>query len=68
MVFLVREDLKLGAGKIAAQVAHAAVGLFDEISQNGLPYYEQALEYWHEFGAKKNSSASEGYRRIKASS
>jgi PTH2 family peptidyl-tRNA hydrolase len=53
MVFLVREDLKLGAGKIAAQVAHAAVSLYDEICENGKPYYRQALENWNEFGAKK---------------
>jgi PTH2 family peptidyl-tRNA hydrolase len=53
MVFLVREDLKLGAGKIAAQVAHAAVGLYEDINDKGKPYYKQALDYWNEFGAKK---------------
>jgi PTH2 family peptidyl-tRNA hydrolase len=53
MVFLVREDLKLGAGKIAAQVAHAAVGLYSEITLEGKSYYQQALEHWDEFGAKK---------------
>ena len=53
MVFLVREDLKLGAGKIAAQVAHAAVSLYDEITQEGTSYYQQALDHWNEYGAKK---------------
>jgi PTH2 family peptidyl-tRNA hydrolase len=53
MVFLVREDLKLGAGKIAAQVAHAAVGLCEKINDKGKAYYRQALEHWNEFGAKK---------------
>ena len=53
MVFLVREDLKLGAGKIAAQVAHAAVGLVEKINDKGKSYYKQALEHWSEFGAKK---------------
>ena len=53
MVFLVREDLKLGAGKIAAQVAHAAVSLYDDISLEGTGYYQQALEHWNEYGAKK---------------
>lgn len=53
MVFLVREDLKMGAGKIAAQVAHAAVCLFDDITNEGDEFHQTALEYWSEFGAKK---------------
>ena len=53
MVFLVRDDLKMGAGKIAAQVAHAAVGLFDDITSGDDDYHQQALDFWNEFGAKK---------------
>lgn len=53
MVFLVRDDLKLGAGKIAAQVAHAAVGLVEKITEKGKPYYKKAYSHWSEFGAKK---------------
>ena len=53
MVFLVREDLKMGAGKIAAQVAHAAVGLFDEITSGKDEFHQKALDYWTEYGAKK---------------
>lgn len=53
MVFLVRKDLKMGVGKIGAQVAHAAVGLCYEIMQGNSIYHQKALEYWNEFGAKK---------------
>ena len=53
MVFCVRDDLKMGAGKIAAQVAHAAVGLFDDITSGKDEYHKQALFYWCDFGAKK---------------
>ena len=53
MVFLVREDLKMGKGKIAAQVAHAAVGLFDDIISGNNDYQQSALDYWNTFGAKK---------------
>ncbi len=53
MVFLVRQDLGMGKGKIAAQVAHAAVGLFDDIISGKNEYQQSALEYWNTFGAKK---------------
>ncbi|PKA65336.1 peptidyl-tRNA hydrolase, PTH2 family [Apostasia shenzhenica] len=33
MVFVVRQDLKMGAGKIASQCAHAATGLYAELLQ-----------------------------------
>lgn len=33
MVLLVRDDLKMGKGKIAAQAAHAAVGGYQEAKE-----------------------------------
>jgi PTH2 family peptidyl-tRNA hydrolase len=53
MVFLVREDLKMGTGKIGAQVAHAAVGLFSKISTKGKQHQKKILKAWDEFGSKK---------------
>jgi PTH2 family peptidyl-tRNA hydrolase len=32
MVFLVRMDLKMGLGKMAAQVAHATLGAFKQLT------------------------------------
>ena len=53
MVFLVRQDLKMGAGKIAAQVAHAAIGLYDNIFEGDNDYEKNALDFWFNFGQKK---------------
>ena len=53
MVFLVRQDLKMGAGKIAAQVAHAAIGLYDEIFEGDNIYQKNALDHWFNLGQKK---------------
>ena len=53
MVFLVRQDLKMGAGKIAAQVAHAAIGLYDDILEGENIYQKTALNSWFNFGQKK---------------
>ena len=53
MVFLVRQDLKMGAGKIAAQVAHAAIGLYDDILEGENIYQKTALNNWFNYGQKK---------------
>jgi len=49
MVFLVRGDLRMGKGKTAAQVAHAAVELY----KKALREQPEALEEWERGGAKK---------------
>ena len=53
MVFLVRQDLKMKAGKIAAQVAHAAIGLYDDIIFGNDIYKKEALDFWVNYGQKK---------------
>ena len=53
MVFLVRQDLKMGAGKIAAQVAHEAIGLYDDIFEGDNNYQKSALDCWFNLGQKK---------------
>ena len=53
MVFLVRQDLKMKAGKIAAQVAHAAIGLYDDIIFGNNKYQQEALDFWVDYGQKK---------------
>ncbi|CAN6341351.1 unnamed protein product [Urochloa humidicola] len=49
MVLVVRQDLKMGAGKIASQCAHAATGLYAELmsSNRGL------LRQWEQLGQAK---------------
>lgn len=55
MIFLVRTDLKMGLGKIAAQVAHATLKAYKQMvaraSQNDFDFI--ALEEWKEMGQKK---------------
>ena len=53
MVFLVRQDLKMKGGKIAAQVAHAALGLYDDIIFGNNKYQQEALDFWVNYGQKK---------------
>jgi peptidyl-tRNA hydrolase, PTH2 family len=49
MVLVVRNDLKMGKGKIAAQCGHAAVGAY-ETAQRKLP---QIVRRWQNSGCAK---------------
>ncbi|XP_020680171.1 probable peptidyl-tRNA hydrolase 2 isoform X3 [Dendrobium catenatum] len=49
MVLVVRQDLKMGAGKIASQCAHAATGMYAELLQSHL----SLLRQWEQCGQAK---------------
>jgi len=49
MVFVVRQDLKMGGGKIASQCAHAAVGIYNEL----LTKQRVLLRRWEDCGQPK---------------
>lgn len=49
MVFVVRQDLKMGTGKIASQCAHAAVGIYEELMQS----QRYLLQKWEQCGQPK---------------
>uniref|UniRef100_A0A182VQB6 peptidyl-tRNA hydrolase n=1 Tax=Anopheles minimus TaxID=112268 RepID=A0A182VQB6_9DIPT len=49
MVLVVRNDLKMGKGKIAAQCGHAAVGAFE----NGIRNTPAAIRKWQNMGQAK---------------
>ncbi|KAJ3640944.1 hypothetical protein Zmor_027476 [Zophobas morio] len=51
MSFVVNTALKMGVGKVAAQVAHACLGLYREMRITGEK--EDALNEWDYFGEKK---------------
>lgn len=52
MVFVVNSELSMGVGKIAAQVAHAALGLHRILLQFQSKYGESLLN-WNEYGETK---------------
>ncbi|MFH1623196.1 MAG: peptidyl-tRNA hydrolase Pth2 [Candidatus Aenigmatarchaeota archaeon] len=54
---VVRKDLKLGAGKLAAQVAHASVGSMKKACRS-------AVEAWEDEGAKKVVLKIDGIARL----
>ncbi|XP_052209126.1 uncharacterized protein LOC127812668 isoform X2 [Diospyros lotus] len=49
MVLVVRQDLKMGAGKIASQCAHAATGMYSELMQSN----RSLLRQWELCGQPK---------------
>ncbi|CAG9857162.1 unnamed protein product [Phyllotreta striolata] len=49
MTFVVNSSLKMGVGKIAAQVGHACLGLFREL----MTIRQEELDIWEQFGEKK---------------
>ncbi|EGR28391.1 peptidyl-tRNA hydrolase, putative [Ichthyophthirius multifiliis] len=51
MVFLVRMDLKMGVGKIAAQTGHAVLGAYQQLEQT--QETESLLSGWEESGCPK---------------
>ncbi|KAJ6628246.1 hypothetical protein lerEdw1_014711 [Lerista edwardsae] len=51
MVFVVNMELSMGVGKIAAQVGHAAIGLFQLMQEKSI--YRDMIHQWDEHGAKK---------------
>ncbi|XP_069822953.1 probable peptidyl-tRNA hydrolase 2 [Dendropsophus ebraccatus] len=51
MVFVVNMELSMGVGKIAAQVGHGAVGLYQLLIKD--PKTKEMVDKWDEYGAKK---------------
>jgi len=49
MVFVVRQDLKMGAGKVASQCAHAATGIYGELMRS----QRVLLSKWEQCGQPK---------------
>ena len=49
MVFVVNAELGMGVGKVAAQVAHAALNLYRLVVENAATYNEMLL-CWEQFG------------------
>lgn len=50
MTFVVNTSLKMGIGKIAAQVAHACLGLYRIMKQKSDPQLEDGLNQWDSIG------------------
>jgi peptidyl-tRNA hydrolase, PTH2 family len=55
LVMVVREDLKMGKGKIGAQCGHATIGAYEQIVQYAKKsaYWKKVLNNWSWEGQKK---------------
>ncbi len=55
LVMVVREDLKMGKGKIGAQCGHATIGAYEQVTQfaKKSAYWKKALNSWSWEGQKK---------------
>lgn len=60
MILVVRNDLKMGKGKIAAQCGHAAVGAYERASECA----PQSLRRWNESGCAKIAVKVESEREL----
>lgn len=62
MVFVVRTDLKMGKGKIAAQCGHATLGSFQHAQRN----YPQNIKAWNVRGKAKVAVKTSGEAELVA--
>ena len=55
LVMVVREDLKMGKGKIGAQCGHATIGAYEQVVQYAKKsaYWKKVLNNWSWEGQKK---------------
>ncbi|CAN8026955.1 unnamed protein product [Ixodes persulcatus] len=63
MVFVVNMELEMGMGKIAAQVGHAAVGLYRFLLQDE-PKYANMLLLWEDYGETKIALRADTTERL----
>lgn len=64
-LILVNGELDMGAGKIAAQIAHASLGLYSQLFWDGSNEQREHLQAWDETNAKKNIYKASGLDKIK---
>ncbi|XP_067665640.1 probable peptidyl-tRNA hydrolase 2 isoform X2 [Haliotis asinina] len=64
MVFVVNGELQMGVGKVAAQVAHACLGLFRKLIDEQIKYAEMLIS-WEQFGETKIVVKGENIAQLK---
>lgn len=64
MVLVVRKDLKMGTGKIAAQCCHAAVAVIEEVAQEENGKWRLWLDSWKNSGSAKVALHCESETRL----